>query len=489
MSVRAWVPHRGLGLRSGPVGTSQARRDLPSASARAAATSSAPCPPASKSAQATYCRRAVAVAAAAGTALAVARPPGPKRGYGWAAAAMAAAEGVGERAAADGDEVLVRYTGRLEDGTVFDSNEGKSPLGLQVGAGDVVPGFEAAIRGLKVGKKITVTLPPEEGYGPRSENLVMTIPKAQVPAGLKAGQRVMLGSRGGGGTPAVVSALKEDGSAVLDANPPLAGKTLVFDIELVGFKEPPQRGLDMPGWQGKPLQVPFAIANSPVSKVFEKPQWPAAWPYTKENFRRQDESDDDRFYAQPRFVTHIDDNAIKAIRDFYALQFSQAPQGEYSVLDICSSWISHFPNDLRAKRVAITGMVKAELEANKQATEFVTKDLNKDPLLPFGDNEFDFVTNVVSIDYLNKPREILQEVHRVMKPGGVAIMSFSNRCFASKAIAMWVANMSDGPGHCQIVGNYFHFSPEGGWRDIASADISLSPGRSDPMWVVTAVKA
>jgi len=244
----------------------------------------------------------------------------------------------------------------------------------------------------------------------------------------------------------------------------------------------------MVGWQGKELDVPLAIANSRTSQVFQNPKWPAAWPYKEADFRRQDENDDSRFYDAPRFVTHIDDGAIGAIRDFYAVQFSQAPQGEYSVLDICSSWISHYPQDLKAKRVAITGISEKELAANKQATEYVAKNLNVDPKLPYGNNQFDFVTNVVSVDYLNRPREIFSEVHRVLKPGGVAIMSFSNRCFGSKAIAMWVANMNDGPGHCQIVGNYFHFNPEGGWRDVASADISPTPGRSDPLWVVTAVK-
>ena len=188
-------------------------------------------------------------------------------------------------------------------------------------------------------------------------------------------------------------------------------------------------------------------------------------------------------------MQHIDDGFIGALKEFYALQFSQATQGKYSVLDICSSWISHYPEKLGAKRVAITGMNVPELKANRQATEYVAKDLNKDPKLPYGDNEFDFVTNVVSVDYLNKPQEIFREMQRVMKPGGVAIMSFSNRCFPTKAIAMWVENIDDGPGHCQILGNYFHFNPEGGWRDISSVDISPDPGLSDPVWVVTAVKA
>eukprot|EP00747_Dinoflagellata_sp_TGD_P001464 gnl/TRDRNA2_/TRDRNA2_102026_c1_seq1.p2 gnl/TRDRNA2_/TRDRNA2_102026_c1~~gnl/TRDRNA2_/TRDRNA2_102026_c1_seq1.p2 ORF type:complete len:155 (-),score=33.58 gnl/TRDRNA2_/TRDRNA2_102026_c1_seq1:399-794(-) len=130
-------------------------------------------------------------------------------------------------------------------------------------------------------------------------------------------------------------------------------------------------------------------------------------------------------------------------------------------------------------------MVEQELAANKQATEYVVKDLNGDPKLPFGDGEFDFVTNVVSVDYLTRPQEIFKELHRVTKSGGVAIMSFSNRCFASKAIAMWLADMDDGAGHCQIVANYFKFS---GWSHICAADITPDPLTGDPMWVVTAMK-
>jgi len=250
-----------------------------------------------------------------------------------------------------------------------------------------------------------------------------------------------------------------------------------------------KRGVEMVGWQRKRVQVPFAIQNSQASHAFDLPKFPDAWPYKDSDFRRQDESSDNGFYDRPRFVTHIDDQAIASIRDFYAAQFAQAPQGEYSVLDICSSWISHYPVDLKAKRVAVTGMNPKELAANKQATEFAAQDLNKDPKLPYGDNEFDFVTNVVSVDYLARPQEVFKEMLRVLKPGGVAIMSFSNRCFFTKAISMWVADMSDFPGHCQIVGNYFHFNPVGGWTDINSADISFNPFETNPMIVVTAVKA
>merc|ERR1712190_671376 len=116
-------------------------------------------------------------------------------------------------------------------------------------------------------------------------------------------------------------------------------------------------------------------------------------------------------------------------------------------------------------------MVEQELAANQQATEYAVRDLNREPLLPYGNNEFDFVTNVVSVDYLTRPREIFSEMNRVLKPGGVAVMSFSNRCFPTKAINMWVKDMNDGPGHCKIVGNYFNFSPENGWGAITALDL------------------
>lgn len=389
-----------------------------------------------------------------------------------------------DRIAGQGDVVLVKYKGYLEDGTVFDSSDKKE---LIVGGGQIVTGFDDAIRGMRPGERKKVTLPPDQAYGQRNDDMLISVSKSDLPpelSALKQGQSVGLG----GGMVAVVSAIDKD-TVVLDANPPLAGKTLMYDVELVVIKSPPLEGKMMIGWQGKELRVPFARTDSLASKVLDDPKWPAAWPYSPADFRRQDESTDEEFYNQPRFVTHIDNGFIGAIKSFYDLQFSQAPQDEYSVLDICSSWVSHYPTKLRAKRIAITGMNAMELKANKQATEYTAKDLNVEPKLPYGDNEFDFVTNVVSVDYLNKPQEIFKEMHRVLKPGGVAIMSFSNRCFATKAIAMWVRSMNDGPGHCQIVGNYFHFSPMGGWKSISSVDISPNPGRSDPVWVVTAVKA
>jgi len=249
------------------------------------------------------------------------------------------------------------------------------------------------------------------------------------------------------------------------------------------------RGREIPGYQGVPVLIPNAVRSSPVTNTLKTFTYPDEWPFLPEDYTRWDESSDTNFYSVPRFVKHIDDPAIEALTTFYSAMFKQAPPSDYAVLDICSSWVSHYPEPLTAKRVAITGMNDAELQANRQATDYTLRDLNKDRALPYDSASFDFVTNVVSIDYLTQPRQVVEEVHRVIKPGGVAIFSFSNRCFFAKAVAVWVANMNDGPGHCRIVATYFRFAPSGGWKDVTCTDVSPNPGGSDPMWILSAVKA
>ena len=128
-------------------------------------------------------------------------------------------------------------------------------------------------------------------------------------------------------------------------------------------------------------------------------------------------------------VKHIDDSAIESLTRYYSTILSPGA----SVLDICSSWVSHLPVEgVELEQVVGLGMNEEELARNKQLSSFDVKDLNVDPKLPYEDATFDYVFNVVSVDYLNKPLEIFQEMHRVLKPGGVAVMSFSNRMFATK---------------------------------------------------------
>ena len=193
------------------------------------------------------------------------------------------------------------------------------------------------------------------------------------------------------------------------------------------------------------------------------------WPYTTADLNRLDNSVDSSFYAEPRFVTHIDDRAIELLTDYYRAEFASIKKKEpLDVLDLCSSWISHLPTDVKYGTVAGVGMNEKELEANKQLTEYYVQDLNEQPLLSqFEDNSFDVICNVVSVDYLTKPQEIFQEMHRILRPGGISLMSFSNRCFPSKAVAMWL--QADDIGRLTIVASYYHYAAR--WKSIEALDL------------------
>ena len=136
-----------------------------------------------------------------------------------------------------GDTVAIHYTGRLEDGTVFDSSEGREPLEFTVGAGQVIPGFEAAVLGLEPGQTATTTIKPKDAYGPRDPDMIVQMPRSEMPPGVEpaVGQQYQLGLADGNRMPVVVTAVT-DVAVTFDANHPLAGKTLIFDIELVGVK-------------------------------------------------------------------------------------------------------------------------------------------------------------------------------------------------------------------------------------------------------------
>ena len=190
-------------------------------------------------------------------------------------------------------------------------------------------------------------------------------------------------------------------------------------------------------------------------------------------FRRTDESPDDHFYVADRLLTHIDDGAISAVGELYQ---ELALNGR--VLDIMSSWISHF-RGAPAELVAL-GMNEHELAANAMAARYVVHDLNLDPVLPFEEASFDAVTCCVSVDYLTRPLHVFAEVRRVLVPGGAFVCTFSNRCFPTKAIHGWLA--ADDRGRCAIVAEYFHRS--GGWSP-PTAQLRTRPGAwGDPLYAV-----
>ena len=133
-----------------------------------------------------------------------------------------------------GDSVKVHYTGKLTNGEQFDSSEGREPLEFTVGAGQMIKGFDAALPGMKVGDKKTVNIPASEAYGEKDEAAIIEFPKANIPEDLKLepGMQLTLSNTEGQPIPVTVTELKDD-VVVLDANHFLAGKELVFDIELV----------------------------------------------------------------------------------------------------------------------------------------------------------------------------------------------------------------------------------------------------------------
>lgn len=248
-------------------------------------------------------------------------------------------------------------------------------------------------------------------------------------------------------------------------------------------------GKAIPGSHGKEVFLKHANPTSPISMAFDAQHtWSAdAWPYSAGDFSRLDETDDSFMYEAPRFVNHLDDASLKNLTDVYRSFFGAASSG-FSVLDLCSSWTSHFPQELmQGAHVAASGLNLQEVSANKQANEHHVQDLNKNQGLPWKTQSFDFVTNTLSVQYLTKPREVFEEVHRVLKPGGVAIIAFSHRCFINKCVNVWAKETYDGEGHAHILRNYLLHAAPGGWSNISSVDVS--PRHGDPMWVVTAVKS
>jgi SAM-dependent methyltransferase len=193
-------------------------------------------------------------------------------------------------------------------------------------------------------------------------------------------------------------------------------------------------------------------------------------------FERMDPTPDPGFYVAPRLVTHIDDGAIAAVADTY----EELGVGEGRVLDLMSSWVSHFT--VPPPELVVLGMNAAELDANPAATERVVHDLNAVPDLPFDADSFDAAVCCVSVDYLTRPLEVFAEVAQVLKPGGLFVCTFSNRCFPTKAIRGWLT--SDEAQRVRLVRRYFDLTPGFG---PPSADLRTDPhGSGDPLWAVWA---
>jgi SAM-dependent methyltransferase len=198
--------------------------------------------------------------------------------------------------------------------------------------------------------------------------------------------------------------------------------------------------------------------------------------FKPEFFRRIDESDDPLFYSTPRFVVHIDDGAIREVGEIYARLL---PRGG-AILDLMSSWRTHLPADVRPSRVVGLGLSREEMLDNPQVTEAVVHDVNKNPRLPFADAEFDGAIMTVSVQYLIRPLEVFADVARALKPGAPFVVTFSNRMFPTKAVAIW-QHLSE-RDRIGLVQRYFIDS--GGFERIDVIDKTADEPPSDPVYAV-----
>lgn len=151
-----------------------------------------------------------------------------------------------------------------------------------------------------------------------------------------------------------------------------------------------------------------------------------------ESFKREDEINDDIFYKQPRITSHIDDQCHDNLLNLY----DKILPKEGKILDLMSSWQSHLPSN--NYYIIGLGLNKEEMKQNNTLNEYIIFDLNKEPSLPFKDEDFDMIVCDLSIEYVTKPFEVVKEIKRILKPDGIITFSFSNRYFPPKVINLWI---------------------------------------------------
>lgn len=192
-------------------------------------------------------------------------------------------------------------------------------------------------------------------------------------------------------------------------------------------------------------------------------------------FQRDDETPDDVFYEPPRLVTHIDDGAIAGVTALYR----QYLPGGGRILDLMSSWISHLPADVAYGEVVGHGMNADELSANPRLDRWFVQNLNETSHLPLDDDSVDGASMCVSVQYLTNPAPVMTDIARVLRPGAPLVVTFSHRCFPTKAVAIWRSLSSE--GHGQLVRLYLE---AGGFEDIQLIEaVPPTPGK-DPLYGV-----
>ncbi|NET60355.1 MAG: class I SAM-dependent methyltransferase [Symploca sp. SIO2E6] len=200
-----------------------------------------------------------------------------------------------------------------------------------------------------------------------------------------------------------------------------------------------------------------------------------------------DDTEDGQFYSVPRFVTHVDQGFIDQLTQLYGDRLKP----DSRILDLMSSHISHLPEEMEFAHVEGHGMNEEELASNPRLHHYFVQNLNDNPQLPLLDQDFDAVLNCVSVQYLQYPEAVFSEIHRILKPGGILIISFSNRMFFQKAITAW----RDGTEASRVglVKSYLKSVPGLSTPEVISRKSDVPPilqmlgiGGGDPFYAVIA---
>lgn len=209
---------------------------------------------------------------------------------------------------------------------------------------------------------------------------------------------------------------------------------------------------------------------------------------TDQQRAKQNSGPDQAFYREPRFVQHVDDRFRERLTQLYREQLVPGSR----ILDLMSSWGSHLPEDIAFEEVIGHGMNEEELAANEQLADFFLQDLNADSQLPLHDETFDATLCAVSVQYLQHPETVFAETARVLRPGGVFMVTFSNRMFTQKAIQAW--RDGSGPDRRRLVKKYFGAVDAFGEPQSITENPSAPPrerllgGAPDPFYAVWARK-
>jgi SAM-dependent methyltransferase len=200
-----------------------------------------------------------------------------------------------------------------------------------------------------------------------------------------------------------------------------------------------------------------------------------------------DPTSDALFYDAPRFVTHVDEGFIQQLTELYRDRLKPNTR----IFDMMSSWVSHLPEEMAFEWIEGHGMNAEELAKNSRLDHYFVQNLNENDQLPLEDQSFDAVLNTVSVQYLQYPEAVFAEIYRVLKPGGIAIISFSNRMFYQKAISAW----RDGSEaqRVNLVKQYFQSVPGFSTPEVISKTSSVPPmlqmlglASADPFYAVIA---